>query len=140
MRVAIPALTLALFAAVPASFAADEGRYTIVPFEDGIIRVDRSTGTIDRCRDVSGKLACSLAADERQAWQRETDALSDTVSDLEKRIARLERDGVPANPKSPSIDSVEEMEQAWTMAETFFRRFFNLVETLKSDRENPGEL
>ncbi len=141
MRFATPFLALSFAAmSLSTSFAADEERYTIVPFEDGIIRVDRSTGAIDKCRDVSGRLACELAADERMAWQRETDALSDTVSDLEKRMARLERDGVKAAPDGSPIDSVEEMEKAWTMAETFFRRFFDLVETLKSDREKPEAL
>ncbi len=140
MRFATPALALALFASASSVHAADEDRYTVVPYEDGIVRVDRSTGAIDRCRDVSGRLACELAADERLAWQRETDALSDTVSALEKRIARLERDGVPTGAERSAPGTVEEMEQAWTMAETFFRRFFDMVETLKTDRNDPDAL
>ena len=127
---------LALCAAGPAlaqTAATDEARYTIVEGANGIVRVDRETGAVDYCRTVGTGQVCQLAPQERLEWQRETERLSDTVSELERRIARLESDGVPGSgTKTPSDDEVD---KALGTAERFLRGFFDIVRSLRQDEK-----
>ncbi|MEM9677121.1 MAG: hypothetical protein AAF890_03605 [Pseudomonadota bacterium] len=65
-------------------------RFALVITKDGVIRVDKLTGAVTFCRQSGSSLRCVLAADERQAWQAETEALSQQIADLKERITVLE--------------------------------------------------
>lgn len=78
----------------------NQDRFTLVTTRDGVIRVDKASGAVTFCRQVNTSLRCVLAADERQAWQAETEALSEKIKTLETRIATLE--GQASADSSPS--------------------------------------
>ena len=43
-----------------------EGRYALVPVEDGVLRLDTVTGEVSRCMDAASGSACRLLPDERR--------------------------------------------------------------------------
>ncbi|MEL6736780.1 MAG: hypothetical protein AAFO98_13100, partial [Pseudomonadota bacterium] len=69
---------------------ANAERFALVITKDGVIRVDKLTGAVTFCRQSGSSLRCVLAADERQAWQAETEALSQQIAGLKERITVLE--------------------------------------------------
>ena len=92
-----PAFLAAALAAAPAlaetpqildeAPASDNGRYSMQQTPDGFLRLDTRTGKVSLCTVRDGSARCALAADERDAYERE--------------IARLkaERDGAKAGGK-----------------------------------------
>jgi hypothetical protein len=118
---------------------AAQDRYTIFEQGDRIVRVDRQTGAVDYCRRAGKRLTCELSPQERLAWQREIDRLSDTVAELENRINRLERDEAFAAPQESERSSLQEIDEALTMTERFMRGFFGIIGRLEDERALPGQ-
>ncbi|MEM1040052.1 MAG: hypothetical protein AAGI12_11355 [Pseudomonadota bacterium] len=79
-------------------------RFELVTTKDGVIRVDKTTGAVTFCRQSGSSLRCVLAADERQAWQAETEALSQQIAGLKERITALEA-GAVANKGPQSAEN-----------------------------------
>ena len=79
-------------------------RFALVTTKDGVIRVDKLTGAVTFCRQSGSSLRCVLAADERQAWQAETEALSQQIAGLKERITALES-GEASNKGQQSADN-----------------------------------
>ena len=139
---------LAAFAALMLSAPANaetiqqSGRYTLVVIDDGFIRLDTQSGEIARCTGDPDKLTCRLAADERLAYIGEIERLEERIDALEERMARLEAAG-PARRRGREfgrreeygLPSDEEIDQALTMTDKVFRRFFGLVQDLKRDMD-----
>lgn len=145
---------LALVLAVPAS-AQDvvrEGRYALVPQDDGFLRLDTRTGEVSRCTGEIGRLACRLLPDERMAYQEEILRLEDRIDILERRVAALEvppepRGGRQAQPRpeepraSDDLPSEDEIDRVFGLAEQMMRRLFDMARDLReeygSDRNRP---
>ena len=135
----ITCLAAALPTAAAPSAAKAQDRYALVEQDNRVVRVDRQTGAVDYCRRVGDALTCELAPQERLAWQRETDRLSDAVARLEDRLNRLERDG-PLRAPSTELpqDEEAEIDRALSLTERFLRGFFGIVGRLQDDGTVPG--
>lgn len=128
----IAAAAVAMFAA-PA-MAQDAERYQLERTDDGYVRLDTVTGKMSICQERGGRLVCNVAAEEREAYDREFDSLQDRIEALEDRIAALETSGA-----ADRLPSDEEFEQTMGYMEKFFRRFMGIVKDLDKDSGGPNE-
>jgi len=69
----------------------ENGRYTLSPAADGVLRLDTRNGTLSTCSDKGGGWACYATPDERAAFdaeigrlQKDNDRLKQDVDDLKK--------------------------------------------------------
>ena len=89
----------------------ENGRYTLSPAADGLIRLDTRTGTVSSCSTSDAGWACHAVPDERAALDAEIGRLQGENDRLKAQLA--ERDQVAANksddalPKSDSLKKVE---------------------------------
>src|SRR5258708_33988948 len=65
----------AAFAETPPSKSAPEsenGRYSMSPVADGVLRLDTRTGQVSLCRQKSDSWICGTPADDRAAYEEES--------------------------------------------------------------------
>lgn len=126
----VAALAAGLALAGP-SQAQDSARYRLEPSGEGYVRMDTRTGEMSVCRMRGEQLVCTLAADERRAYDAEIDALHGRLDALEQRLAALEQ-GAPADG-GEALPSEEEFEQTLGLMERFMRRFMGVMRDLERD-------
>ena len=113
-------------------------RYSITKLSDGTLRLDHQTGAVSYCHEKEGKLICSLAADERQAWISETEELSKRIERLEARLKILETSSKDAEPNATDKSTTNEKsttDQAMTFIEGTVRRFYKVFEDLTAEQK-----
>lgn len=133
---------VAVFAATAMSLAgaqvfAQDGadRFTLEKTEKGYVRMDRRTGEMSLCEERSGQLVCKLAADERAAFQDETERLEAALEALEERVAKLES-GLSAQ-LDRALPTEEEFEKTMGYMERFLRRFMGIAKDLENETDEP---
>ncbi len=72
----------------------ENGRYTMVPVPDGVLRLDTRTGTVSTCNNSKAGWACYVVPDERAALDAEIGRLQAEIEKLKGQIASRE----PAQP------------------------------------------
>jgi hypothetical protein len=153
MRQALAAAGMVALLALPAGAqeVVRDGRYALVPHNDGFLRLDTATGEVSRCSGDIGRLACRLLPDERMAYETEIRRLEDRVDILERRMAALEVPPAPRGerpslrPDSPEttdeLPSEDEIDRVFSLAERMMRRLFDMARDLReeygSDRSQP---
>ena len=89
----------------------ENGRYTLQPSGDGMIRLDTRTGTVSNCSNSAAGWACYAVPDERSAMDSEIGRLQAENEKLKAQLA--ERGGAMAGksedalPKSDSLKKPE---------------------------------
>ena len=117
-----------------AAAAGSGGRYAMRSTADGTIRLDTRTGETTLCVTEGGKLRCELAAEEREAYEREIDALGSRLEALEQRVIALEAPQETADdPTRDDLTQAErdQVDRAVSMAERAMRGFAGAVKRLK---------
>jgi hypothetical protein len=66
----------------------ENGRYTLSPIPDGVIRLDTRTGAVSTCNNGDAGWACYVVPDERAAFDQEIGRLQ---AENEKSKAEVER-------------------------------------------------
>jgi hypothetical protein len=66
---------------------AENGRYTMQPSGDGVIRLDTRTGAISNCANSPSGWACYMAPDERKAMDEEIGRLQAENEKLKGQLA-----------------------------------------------------
>lgn len=107
----------------------DGARYAMRSTADGTLRLDTRTGETTLCTTAGGKLRCEVSAEEREAYEREIDALGSRLEELEQRLIAIE---APEEGEA-SGDGVD---KAVSMAERAMRGFSGVVKRLKRELEN----
>jgi len=91
--------------------ATENGRYTLSPVPDGVIRLDTRTGEVSNCSNNGNGWACTLVPDERAAFDAEIGRLQ---SENEKLKQQLADSSGPASGKAdealPKSDSLPKAE------------------------------
>jgi hypothetical protein len=122
----------AALAQTPAPKAAPEsenGRYSMSPVADGVLRLDTRTGQVSLCRQRSDSWVCEAVADDRAAYEKEIVRLQEKVASLQ---AELGRQPGGANLKLPSD---AEVDRVMKFFESVFRRFIGMIEGLQRENE-----
>ncbi|HSG94663.1 MAG TPA: hypothetical protein VLA28_04035 [Afifellaceae bacterium] len=135
--IVVPVLMLAFAGPAAAQSVVRDGRYAIVPVEDGFLRLDTGTGAVSRCTGKIDRLTCRILPDERLAYEAEIGRLEDRIDELESRVAVLEERRPFGSLDVPNgegeLPSEEEIDKVMTLAEKVMRRFFGFVKELKRD-------
>src|ERR1700691_4196926 len=134
---------------------AENGRYTLSPVADGIIRLDTRTGAVSTCNNSGTGWACYVVPDERAALDEEIGRLQ---ADNEKLKAQLAaRDPIvtgkideplpkadslkPAEPKVADgerkieipLPSDRDMDRAMSFIEQAWRRRVDMANRMQKD-------
>jgi hypothetical protein len=107
---------LALFGAGFASSAqaqsgpdTENGRYTLSPVADGVLRLDSRTGSISICNNARQGWACYAVPDERAALDAEIGRLQRDNEKLKAQLAQRETgDAGKINEALPKSDALKE--------------------------------
>ena len=139
LRTLLACTALAATAVATPSFAQDAERYQIERTQNGYIRLDTQTGRTSLCEERGERLVCRMATEEREAHDRDLDALLDKIETLEARVAALEE-----RQPAASLPSEEEFEQTLGYMERFLRRFMGIVTDMErrpgaDDPEPPAD-
>jgi hypothetical protein len=68
----------------------ENGRYTLSPVPDGVVRLDTRTGVVSTCNDTGTGWACYAAPDERAALDEEIGRLQADNEKLKAQLAARE--------------------------------------------------
>ena len=95
--------------------ASDNGRYAMQQTPDGFLRLDTRTGKVSLCTVRDGSARCALAADERDAYEREIARLK-AERDAAKAGGKL-AEGKSSGPRLPTDDEIDRtlgvMQRIW---------------------------
>ena len=124
-------LALSTVLAAPA-FSAElsPNRYSFVPVEGGVLRLDSTTGEVAFCTAVADAATCTPAGVETADAQENATGATSHIAALEDRIAALE-----AMRDPEALPDEEAMDRVMLLTERMMRRFFGLVRELKRDME-----
>jgi hypothetical protein len=95
----------------PSAPETENGRYTLSPVPDGVIRLDTRTGEVSNCNNNGNGWACYVVPDERAAYDKEIGRLQSENERLKQQLA--ESGGTvsgktdEALPKSDSLKKAE---------------------------------
>ena len=105
---AIALCSVVLAAPLPASAEAtpdtENGRYTLQPSGDGVLRLDTRTGAVSNCNNSSAGWSCSLVPDERKAMDEEIGRLQAENEKLREQLASREPAAGKADEALPKSD------------------------------------
>jgi len=119
-------------AETPASKAAPEsenGRYSMSPVADGVLRLDTRSGQVSLCRQKNDGWACETTADDRAAYEKEIARLQGKVAGLEAELGRRPGGSDLKLPSDAEVDRVMKF------FESVFRRFIGMIEGLQRENE-----
>jgi hypothetical protein len=122
----------AALAQTPAPKAAPEsenGRYSMSPVADGVLRLDTRTGQVSLCRQKSDSWTCEATADDRAAYEKEIARLQAKVAGLEAALGQRPGGSDLKLPSDADVDRVMKF------FETVFRRFMSMIEGLQRENE-----
>lgn len=121
------ALGLFLIAAGPVAAAdGDSDRYTFVPAENGVFRLDAATGEVSLCTNRGGALVCLSSPPQADRGLARAEQ-ANRVAELEARIAALEANSAGASVARPD----NTMRRVKVLAERMMDRVFALVREMK---------
>ncbi len=141
-----PATLLALlylsftFTASADSQAHETGRFTMLETKDGIIRLDKQTGTMFTCTNTDSGWSCKPMSTQGLSSEPDNETLSRLKKenlDLKQRLEDLEQgqDHKPSKSREKlNLPSDEEVDQAIEYIEKMIRKFKGSMDRLK---ENP---
>ena len=85
----------------------ENGRYSLAPIADGVVRLDTRTGAVSTCSDKGSGWACTIVPDERAAYDAEIGRLlkdnAALKADLAQRDASVAGKTDEALPKQDSL-------------------------------------
>jgi hypothetical protein len=133
----------------------ENGRYTLSPVADGIIRLDTRTGSVSTCSNSGSGWACYAVPDERAALDAEIGRLEGDNEKLKAQLAAREptvtgkideplpkADSLkPAEPKVADgerkieipLPSDRDMDRAMSFIEQAWRRLVDMANRMQKD-------
>ncbi|MBV1934509.1 MAG: hypothetical protein KUG59_07455 [Parvibaculaceae bacterium] len=109
---------------------ADETRFTVHQSDNGLVRLDTHTGQVSYCQERAGGMICESAADDRLAYEKE-------IAQLHKENRRLRRQ---VDLGDDDLPTEEEIDEAFSMFETFANRFSRTVRIFRGELDKPDDV
>lgn len=106
----------------------ENGRFTMSPVADGVMRLDSRTGQVSLCRKRNESWTCEVVADDRAAYEKEIGRLQDKVGKLEAELNRGA--GVRESLKLPNDAEVDRIMKFF---ENIMRRFKTMIDGLQHE-------
>jgi hypothetical protein len=150
----VAAACLAGFAPAGAAETPDteNGRYTLQPSGDGMIRLDTRTGAVSSCSSSAAGWACYAVPDERAALDTEIGRLQAENEKLKAQLASREQapapgkieDAMPKSDKAPNVadgqrkieiplPSDQDMDRVMSFLERAWRRLIDMANRVQKD-------
>ena len=132
----------------------ENGRYSLAPVADGVIRLDTRTGAVSTCNNSGAGWACYAVPDERAALDAEIGRLQSDNEKLKAQLATREptvtgkidepmpkTDSLkPATPKADAERKIEiplpsdrDMERVMSFLEQAWRRLVEIANRMQRD-------
>ena len=128
----------------------ENGRYTLQPSGDGMIRLDTRTGTVSNCSNSAAGWACYAVPDERAALDAEIGRLQVENDKLKAQLASREpapgkiEDALPKSDKAPNsadgqrkieipLPSDQDMDRVMSFLERAWRRLIDMANRVQKD-------
>jgi hypothetical protein len=88
----------------------ENGRYTMTPIPEGVLRLDTRTGTVSTCTDSGTGWACYVVPDERAALDAEIGRLQAEIETLKSEQAAAPSVSGKIDEAMPKSDSLKKAE------------------------------
>jgi len=88
----------------------ENGRYTLSPAADGIVRLDTRTGAVSNCSNSGTGWACHAVPDERAALDAEIGRLQAENDRLKVQLAERDQAAKKSDEALPKSDSLKKAE------------------------------
>ena len=130
----------------------ENGRYTLQPSGDGMVRLDTRTGTVSNCSNSAAGWACYAVPDERAALDAEIGRLQAENDKLKAQLASREpspapgktEEAMPKSDKAPStadgqrkleipLPSDQDMDRVMSFLERAWRRLIDMASRVQKD-------
>jgi hypothetical protein len=132
----------------------ENGRYSLAPVADGVIRLDTRTGAVSTCNNSGAGWACYAVPDERAALDAEIGRLQSDNEKLKAQLAAREptvtgkideplpkQDSLkPAPPKAETERKIEiplpsdrDMDRVMSFLEQAWRRLIEMAQRVQKD-------
>ncbi len=122
----------------PAS--AENGRYTMTPTKDGILKLDTRTGAVSLCsRSPKGWSCNSVDSNDRNSRSRIRE-LEEENAQLRAQLKEAQRGAMPGEGGKIDIPSEEDVDKAMDFMERLLHRFKGMVEDLKKEKKQDEEV
>jgi hypothetical protein len=131
---------------------AENGRYTLQPSGDGMLRLDTRTGTVSNCSNSAAGWACYAVPDERAALDAEIGRLQTENEKLKAQLASREQatapgkieDALPKSDRAPNtaegqrkieipLPSDQDMDRVMSFLERAWRRLIDMASRVQKD-------
>src|SRR5262249_5912854 len=121
----------------------ENGRYSLYPVADGVLRLDTRTGQISQCSGSDVGWACKVVPDERAALETEIAHLQGENATLKKELLGrgLPTPGAPdrsaAKPDEPEVKlpSEADVDRVVSFLEKVWRRLIEMGRSVQKDIE-----
>jgi hypothetical protein len=131
----------------------ENGRYTLQPSADGVIRLDTRTGAVSNCNNSPSGWACYALPDERKAMDEEIGRLQAENEKLKAQLAAREPsatgkidEALPKSDKQPSpktaegerkieipLPSDQDLDRVISFLERAWRRLIDMANRVQKD-------
>jgi hypothetical protein len=128
----------------------ENGRYTLQPSGDGMVRLDTRTGTVSNCSNSAAGWTCYAVPDERAALDTEIGRLQAENAKLKEQLASREQapgkieDALPKSDKAPGaadgqrkieipLPSDQDMDRVMSFLERAWRRLIDMASRVQKD-------
>ena len=103
-------IVLGGFVAAQSAPDGENGRYSMTPIPEGVLRLDTRTGTVSTCTRNGGGWACYAVPDERSALDAEIGRLQAEVEKLKGQLAAGPTVSGKIDEPMPKTDSLKKPE------------------------------
>jgi len=151
--VAVACLSAVLPATAAETPDTENGRYTLQPSGDGMVRLDTRTGTISNCSNSASGWACYAVPDERAALDAEIGRLQAENEKLKAQLAAREPaapgkidEAMPKSDKQAApntadgqrkieipLPSDQDMDRVMSFMERAWRRLIDMASRVQKD-------
>jgi len=124
----------------------ENGRYTMVPTGDVVLRLDSRTGAVSNCAKGPQGWSCNAVPDERAVLDAEIARLQAEVEKLKAQLAAGSRaeagpDGAAAGKAAPktelTLPSEQDLDRMMTFAERAWRKLMGMAHRLQKEGSGP---
>ena len=128
----------------------ENGRYTLQPSGEGMIRLDTRTGRVSNCSNSAAGWACYAVPDERAAMDAEIGRLQAENAKLKAQLASREpvpgksEEALPKSDRAPNaadgqrkieipLPSDQDMDRVMSFLERAWRRLIDMANRVQKD-------
>lgn len=134
-------LTVLMLSAAGAEFSSAneaEGRFSMQPVDGGMLRLDTQTGAMSFCQSRDGAWACARIEDDSTGLATQLADVERKNRELRREINDLRSAQSSRHTRSETRDIIpdeKDVDRAFTFLDNVLKRFKDMVEDLRPERQ-----